>query len=471
MLTPINLALNSYKAQSGTLSSERLVNMYLEAAPPESPFQHMLVGSPGLKEWLDIGVFNPIYGIERMAENIYVVAGVTVYKIDASKTITTIGTMGVSPGRVMMTNNGTQITILVESGQAFYCTSSAGSLNEITSSNYEPSGSVENMDGFTIFTNLESTRYQISELNATESYLALDFDNVLANASNLVRVISNNLEVWFFKKDVTLVYYNSGASFPFERKNGILIQKGCAAKYSVSILDNRFYFLGDDRVIYATEGYNHIAISTPPISKEFESYARVDDAFSFTYIQAGHKFYSITFPEANKTWVYDITVGVWHERESLDKILQPKEWKANSHIFFDGKNLVGDNESGKIYELDLDTYDENGSNLISKIVSVTQFNNYERTGVTDLTLMMDTGVGINSGQGSEPEIMLRTSIDGAKTWSNEMRQPLGKQGDYEAEVTWNRLAFGRSLIMELVISDPVKRAIIGAYIDFTRGQK
>ena len=470
-LIPIYLAINSYKARSGILSSERLVNMYSEYTPPEAPFRAALYGTPGLKLWLDFGTFSPIYGIEKMGDNIYVVTGLTVYKINSSGAQTVIGNMAVTPGRVMMTNNGSQVTILVESGQAFYCTDIAGSLAEITDNDYNPSGSVTTMDGFTIFTKLESNEYQISNLDVTQTYDALDNDFVLSTSSNLVRVESNNLEVWFFKEDVTLVYYNSGnGTFPFERKNGVLIQKGCAAKYSVATLDNNFYFLGDDRVIYQTHGYQLKQISTFPISEEIESYSKVDDAFSFTYTQAGHKFYSITFPAANKTWVYDITTDAWHERESLDSNLQPKEWRANAHVFFAGKNLVGDNAAGKIYELDLDTYTEDGTTLISKVISATQFDNYNRDAVEDLTLVMDTGVGINDGQGSEPEIMLRTSTDGAKTWSNELKQPLGKQGSYEAEVVWNRVAFGRSLILELKISDPVKRSIISSFLGVTGGQ-
>ena len=140
-------------------------------------------------------------------------------------------------------------------------------------------------------------------------------------------------------------------------------------------------------------------------------------------------------------------------------------------MFFNGLNIVGDNASGKLYELDLDTYNEDGNTLISKIVSTTQFDGYRRDGVANLSLVMDTGVGINDGQGSEPEIMMRTSIDGAKTWSSELKQPLGAQGNYETEVFYDQVAFGRSLIMELSISDPVKRSIIGSFMEVTRGQR
>lgn len=470
-LRPIHFAINSYKAYSGLLSSERLINFYAELVPIQDAFKVAIYGTPGFIPWLSLGNFQPVYGIEKMGENIFVVCGLDVLMIDVNKNITSIGTMSASPGRVMMTNNGTQVTILCDSGVAFYCTTTASSLTQITDGDYDLSSSVTTMDGFTIFTNQASTRYQISALNDTSSYAALDFDNVLANSDNLVAAITNNLEVWFFKETITEVYYNSGnATFPFQRKNGVFIQKGCAAKYSISIIDNSFYFLGNDRIIYQTNGYQLQQISTFPISKEIESYEVVSDAFSFIYTQAGHKFYCITFPTANKTWVYDISTTLWHERQSLNPAsFKPEEWRPNSFVFFNGLNLVGDPMNGTIYQLDLDTYDEDGTPLISTAVSTTQFDNYKRDAVGTLVLMMDTGVGTSTGQGSEPQIMMKTSIDGGKTWSNELWQPMGEIGAYQTEIFWNRVAYGRTLILELSISDPVKRAIIGAYLDVSRG--
>tara|TARA_R110000851_G_scaffold284147_2_gene437711 strand:- start:1502 stop:2917 length:1416 start_codon:yes stop_codon:yes gene_type:complete len=470
-MIPIPLAVNSYKARSGLSSSERLVNMYAEPILQKGPFQNVIYGTPGLVPWLDLANSNPIYGIEEMGNDIFVVCGLTVYKIDSNKITETIGTLPTAPNRVMMTNNGAQVSILTESGQLFYCTTVADSLTEVTDGDYVKSGSITTMDGFTIVTNLESTQFQFSQLNATENYSALDFANVLSDSSDLVRVMSNNLEVWFFKKHATLVYYHSdNADFIFERKNGVLIQKGCAAKHSVATIDNRFIFLGEDNIVYQTNGYQLMPISTAPISKEIESYNKIDDAYAYIYTQEAHKFYVLTFPTANRTWVYDISVGLWHERESLDFNKQPKEWRASHYINFAGKNLVGDNQSGVLYELDLDTYTENGTPIISKIITATLFDNYNRTSVAKLALVMDTGVGIQNGQGKEPEIMMRTSPDGGKVWSPEMRQPLGAQGEYEKEVFWTRIGYGRSLIVELSISDPVKRAIIQAYLEPTTGR-
>lgn len=469
-VVPINFAINSYKALSGLLSSERLVNLYAELVPIQDKFKVVIYGTPGFIPWLSLGIYDSVYAAQKMGDDMYVVCGLKVLKIDITKTITLIGTLGTTPGRVMLTNNGVQLTILTESGIAYYCTSAASSLTQITDPNYVLSTSITNMDGFTIATH--GRQFQISKVNETQTYAALDLATVEATGDNIVRGIANNLEVWFFKETITEVYYNSGnATFPFERKNGVFIQKGCAAKYSIAILDNSFYFLGDDKIIYRTNGYQLEQISTFPISKEIEGYTIVEDAFAFIYIQGGHKFYSITFPSANKTWVYDISTTLWHERESLNPAtLEAEEWRPNCFIFFDGVNLIGDPINGKIYQLDLDTYDEDGTPLIATMVSTTQFDDYKRDAVGELALMMDTGVGIAYGQGSDPQIMLRTSIDGAKTWSNELWQSLGKIGNYQTEVFWNKIAYGRSLIMELKISDPVKRAFIGAYLEVGRGQ-
>jgi len=76
---PVPLAINSYKARSGILSSERVVNMYVEPAPSQSPFETALYGTPGLKLWVDLEQFSAVFGIEKMGNDIYVVSGVTVF--------------------------------------------------------------------------------------------------------------------------------------------------------------------------------------------------------------------------------------------------------------------------------------------------------------------------------------------------------------------------------------------------------
>ena len=465
MPVPIPLAFNSYQARSGLASSQRLVNVYLEKNPESSPFPFSLYGTAGLTAWKNFSQFDPVYGFEKMGEFLYTVVGLNVFRVNSSGTSLLIGTLPTSPDRVMMCNNGTQLTILTSGGQAFSCTSSAGSLVQIAS-NYPLSDSITNLDGFAIASVQNNRTFQISSLNDNTTWAASDIASVEGNSEKITRVISNGIELWFFKESMIEVFYNSANPlFPFERKNGAIIQRGSKAKFSISQSNNSFYFLGSDNIVYRTSGYQFEAISTFAISKEIESYAVKDDAFGFNYTIEGHQFYALGFPSENKFWEFDISLGLWHERESSGGM-----WRANCFVNFAGKNLVGDSQTGIIYELDLDIFTENGDTLARKIVSTTQFDNFYLHTLDQLTLVMDTGVGIDgSAQGITPQIMLKVSTDGGKNYSNEMWQPIGSIGTFETEVFWTSLGYGRSVIFEIAMSDPVKFAINGAYLNTSKG--
>jgi hypothetical protein len=466
--TEIQFGINSYQALSGIMSSERLVNFYAELAPPNSPFRGMLVGTAGLKEWKDLGRFEPVYGSITLGNFLYVVCGLGFYQIDSSKTATLKGNLGGTPDRVMMTHNRTQITILLSNGDAYYYDTVGDTFAQITDPDYQPSSSVTTLNGFTIFSKENSDQFFISALNDTTSYSSLDFATAESEPDNIVRVYAVNNELWIFGESTIEIWGNTGnATFPFERIRGTYIEVGCQAKFSICHDQEGIFWLGDDNSIYQGIGYQAKRISTHPIEYKIENYSVRNDAFAFFYIQEGHRFYTLSFDDADKTWCYDTTTELWHERSSRNPSnSQNERWRINSLSFFAGLNLVGDKNTGKIYELDLNTYTEDGKEIVSEVISATIFKNYSRMHSNRLTLVMDTGVGIDgSGQGDNPEIMLQVSNDGGKTYSEEMWQPIGEIGNYETEVSWNKIGYGRSLILKVKISDPISRRIVGVYLD------
>lgn len=466
--TEIQFGINSYQALSGLLSSERLVNFYPETAPAGSPFRGMLIGTPGATEWRDLGQFEPIYGSIVLNDILYVVCGLTLYQIDTSKTATSLGTLTGTPSRVMMTTNRTQITILQNNGDSFYYDTNTSTFAQITDGDYQQASSLTTLNGYTIFSVEESDQFFISSLNDTTTYAALDFATAESEPDNIVRVYAINNELWLFGGKTIEIWGNTGnATFPFERIRGTYIEVGCQAKFSVVNDQEGIFWLGDDNAIYQGVGYQANRISTHPIENDIDNYTTKDDAFGMFYIQEGHRFYCLTFPSEGKTWCYDTTTQLWHERSSRNPITkQDQEWLANSLCYFDGLNLVGDKNTGKIYKLDLNVYTEDGTEIVSEVISATIFKNFSRMHSNRFTLIMDTGVGIDgSGQGDDPKIMMQASTDGGKTYSEEMWQPIGTIGSYETEVSWLRVGYGRSLIIKVKISDPVRRRIVGAFLD------
>ncbi len=471
---PINFAVNAYQSRSRLLSSERTLNFDAEPSPLDSPFKAATIyNSPGFNQWLDFDVFNPAYGMQVMGDNLYVVIGLTLFKIDSSLTSTELGTLGTTPGRVMMTENGVQVTILTESGTSYYYNADTDTFAQITDGDYQLASSVTTLDGYTIFSKQNSGEFFISALRDTTTYSALDRATAEALSDNIVRVAVYNRQLYIFGTNSIEVWYNTGnVTFPFQRVDGVLVQRGLGAKWSVAQEVDGLYWLGEDKKYYRIKNYLPEPISTYGLEYQISQLERTDDIFSYFYTEAGHKYYVTTSPTGDRTWKLDITTELWTEAGSLNADqTQVGAWSAQYCAFFNGLNIVNGRMNGRLYSLDLNTYDEDGVPIIAEAISCTQFeDSYNYKFIDRLSLLMDFGVGIDgSGQGINPKIMMTFSIDGGYTWSEETQAEIGVIGSYPTEVFWERLGKCRSIIIKIRISDPVKRTIIGAYLKTKEG--
>lgn len=85
----------------------------------------------------------------------------------------------------------------------------------------------------------------------------------------------------------------------------------------------------------------------------------------------------------------------------------------------------------------------------------------------DFQLDLKTGIGLDGAtttQGHDPQVMLRWSNNGGRTWSNEHWVSAGKIGQYRRRALWRRLGRARNRVYELTVSDPVAWQIVAAYL-------
>jgi hypothetical protein len=277
-----------------------------------------------------------------------------------------------------------------------------------------------------------------------------------------------------FGTDSTEVWYNAGlANFPLSPVQGAFNEIGCVAAYSVAKLDNTLFWLGSDPrgqgIVYRANGYSASRVSTHAIEYAIAQYGNISNALAYTYQQEGHSFYVLSFPSANATWVYDVSTQAWHQRAGWNTSAgEFTRHRSNCQCNFGGNIIVGDFENGNIYTFDLDVYADNGAIqkwLRSWRALPAGQNNLKRTAHHSLQLDCESGTGLNTGQGSDPEIMLRWSDDGGHTWSNEYLSKMGKIGEFYRRVFWRRLGMTlklRDRVYEISMTDPVKVAIMGA---------
>jgi len=88
------------------------------------------------------------------------------------------------------------------------------------------------------------------------------------------------------------------------------------------------------------------------------------DAIGYTYSQAGHEFYMLTFPTEDVTWCFDLASQLWHRRAWRDPVTGIyHRHRSNCCAVFGDDIIVGDFENGKIYKLSQSVYTDDGDPL------------------------------------------------------------------------------------------------------------
>lgn len=144
-------------------------------------------------------------------------------------------------------------------------------------------------------------------------------------------------------------------------------------------------------------------------------------------------------------------------------------------MFAFGKHLVGDNQSGNIYQMSISLFDNFG-NLIHRVRRAPHISTEMEWAVhNELWIDMETGIGPQpplldgSGNARDPIASLRWSSDMGRTWSNYHDLGAGQAGQYRTRVHIHRLGRARDRVYELTVSDPIPWRILDAYLQADPG--
>tara|TARA_R110002020_G_scaffold10785_5_gene40956 strand:- start:8228 stop:9607 length:1380 start_codon:yes stop_codon:yes gene_type:complete len=449
---------------------QRTVNMYpLVSESGTSKDTVALRSCSGLSEFLTIGGGAIRGGIEANGRAFFV-SGNEFYEIFDDGTSTLRGKVNTTTGECFFEENPTQIMI-IDGEDGYIFTKAANSFVTISDPDFPTASHLTFQDGYFLVTQTDSPKFWISNINNGLAWDALDNTTVESSPDNLVGLISDSSNLWLFGTKSTEVFRNTGASpFPFQVIDGASFEVGCAAQGTIKEIDNAIYWLGSDEngdsIVWRSNGYNAFRVSTQAIEKKISESENFNESSSWVYHERGHAFYALRVKGLNTTLVLDVTTGAWHERVYRNPITADEEQhRGANHIFFDKKHLIGDRETNQVYEMRLDLYDDDGDPMIKR--RITPHYSQERALIThaQLELDMEIGVGLVTGQGSDPQIMMRYSDDGGRTWSNELWTSLGKIGEYFTRVKWNKLGVSRDRVYELSVSDPVFVQINAAYLN------
>jgi len=581
----------SYASQSSIQNAEECYNFYVEnseVAGSESPRVHY--PTPGLDDFAT-GSDLPSRGTCTTDGRTFHVSGAKFFEILSDGSITNVQDVSNDglPAWLVFSSNG---EVLVNSGKRCYVFQLATNtwVPLIPATFLQPNVvQVAHCDGyfFALFEN--SNQIQASNLLDATTWNPLSFTNVTVVPGNTVAIFVDHRELWIHGMTKSAVYVNSGVGggslgFPFVPLAGATIETGIAARASEVQLDNTIFWLGSDErgngIGWKANGYTPARVTNHAV--EFDIQNKVmSDAIAFSYQDQGHSFWQISFPTQNKTWVYDVSVGLWHRRAFWNIASGVfDEHLARTHTFNFGRHLVGSRSSNKIYDMSIEHLDDAGSlirrlrrapdvsaegkyiyhselqvylesglgpqppltgpNFCDAPVGVQSFVLQDPDGVNWTITVDDSGVlhsavggtnvatiilkdndpipttawlvGIDiSGQLTttavpffssypqavfmattggnfpmnltvnvagllqttvpvhyrDPQIVLRWSDDGAKTWSNEYTRNCGRAGQYKKRVRWGvvgGLGRARNRVYEVFMTDPIPWRLVDAFL-------
>lgn len=463
-----------YQSRSVIANDQRCVNLYPEKNPEGSATPQTEYLTPGLTVLKASNtVFGPTAGTARgayLASNggLYVCVGQTLYFVDPTWRFFTLGNLSVAADTpVCMQDNGTDLVIVDGTTSGFVVNLITNVMAAYPDVNFLGADRVDYIDTFLVF-NQPGTRNFYSTLS---NVLTIDPTYIAAKTSypdNIQTLIVNHREIWLLgtQKSSEIWYDAGGTQFPFQIEPGVYIEQGCIAKYSVARHDVEIFWLGisaeGKAMVFIGKDYKAQRISTYAIADEISSYDIISDAIGMVYQQLDHIFYVLTFPTANKTWVFDRSESVWHERTYVDTEGAENRIRPNFLIGAYGKILAGDWEDGTLYHLDLNANTDAGQPIVrirgfQHLVNLSKRNAYSR-----FVANMECGTALDA----DYTIRLRWSDDRGKTWGTPLEASLGAIGEYIQWPTWpGSLGISRDKLFELSWSSPVSTALQGAFVN------
>ena len=450
----IPFPLESYEHPSLPLVAKRLVNLMAEKQPADARTTAALVSTPGLVPYTPIGT-GPILAMnDDVPGAIYIVSGTEAFRMSfdpgGNPTFEGIGNVGTPDAGTSPWNSfvtiaaGPTAVVICSAPHAYTCGHLPGELlNQITDPDFPGASSVCYVDGYFAFSALGDTaQWFISRLLDPSSFDALDFVFSDALPNVIRRVITHRGQVWTCGESGFEVWYDAGTSglettpgtsfFPFRRAAGGVINLGTGSPMSVCRADNSVWWVGLDGIVYRSNGYTPQRVSTHAIEAIIGP--STVSLWAVTHPYRGHWCYCLTTID-NRTLVYDVATGVWHERSTSTDGNAP--WQTTVAATDNNSlHLYGDRASGWLYTLAMGANDAN----VTVIRQATLPPLWATAHPSNRVFCARVEIEMESGGANSPgDVLLQWSDDGSRTWNAGRVMSAGTADELRKRVFTTRL--------------------------------
>lgn len=447
--------------------SERiLVNMYAEENSGDPARAVRLATTPGS---IDRDTGNVIQGnIRGLAQSDAFASG-KVLILDGTTLRTWVpssGTFGTITGTVSGSDRAdmafTQTELAVLSGGTLYVSdgstiAAAGDVDFPTTIT-----SIAPMSQRILMTSSDGKWYYTAVLDI-DNITGLSFYSAESAPDDLIAVrVLGEIAYLCGGKTIELWYADpTNANDPFSRASNV-VRRGVLCRDGIQILQNTLVFVAEDRTVCQLVGVEPRVISKPWVVRALKGVA-ASDIIASVYEDENHAFYCLNTP--NDCMVFDLLTGEWHKRKTNGS--DTWDWVR---IISQGDAHYAAKRTGSTFvELDRDyATDEMPSASVLGTDIIREFtahipHEWGRPALGAIMLEGSKGVGLASGDGSDPVVQMRLSKDNGNTWTSFRDRKLGAQGVYDQRSKWERNGRGRrpQTVCHFKIIEPVKFDVTG----------
>lgn len=430
-------ASQAYEQNDYGLPPEECVNMFAApGAAGDTNEPYALIPREGKLEFADTGEQFCQGAFQKdgiASSNIISVHSTRVYKTDKFGVSTYIGAIDLPFGPVRFAAIRNAIGILSASGNVFRTDGSV--VSKITDADLPtPVQDIAAMDQRFIFAIKGDDQFYWSEVLQGDDIQGLSFATAEREADEIVAVHRSHQELWIMGTEICEAWQGTGGvtENAFQPIAGAVMERGCLARGAVLNADNSLFFIGDNAIVYRIGGgYVPERVSTYAIEERIS--AEVDKGntsqiVAWSYTRGGHEHIGFRLPTEG-TFVYNASTRRWWEARTWNEPTYQQYFALRAF----NRVITGDVDSGKLAYLDPKTFTDLGATIERVATANTPVQ--ERTPAASFRVNVVEGQGLQSGQGSDPEIMLDFSDDGeGQTWAKERRLSIGKVGKYAKRV-------------------------------------
>ena len=470
---PVNIVGPSAEHRDSSFSSQVTMN-YIPESHKTGGSKALLVPWPGSKSFASIAASNP-RGLRQVGSLLYKISDTTLYSVDSAGTETSIGDID-GTQRCILGDDGNNL--IIATGEKWYQYAIASStLSEFASPTTNTGlalgqgNSVTFLNGFAIY-DVDDGKFFMSSFGDPDGFESNNWATAESSPDDLKVVFAFNERVYLMGSRSIETWKIATGNPPLQKLQNGTMPVGLKDIHSVAASQNYFYFRGDDGWIYRVSSTQAINVTSGFAANAFETFAD-DTAEAYVIEIQGGTFYVINFTANNRTFVFSeknhgLSPGVddWFELSTgadQDIYIGAMYTKAFN------KHLIEKKGSGDILELDLNTYTDDGDNIV-RVRETPPINGGllgqegARLEMSWFEVTLKKGAGLATGQGSDPRIYLQGTFDGASSYSNEEEIEIGRTGEAMIRVRWYHCESFYEGAFRITGYDPVFYSIHGASI-------